>query len=256
MPIEDILKAGFSQTEEENLDFLLGLGVKTGSDLRYIDGFTTAEATFRLVGNVFMLKKICTKMQTAADQDRLDKNNESVVTSLKDVASYLQKIDKLEKNFNDRIVANRKIQAGESNVIQLRPVFDKSMKSRDSRDCVRSLEDYRKKGFESREDVMEFLVGLGIQPIEGIRYVSGHTVKETMRSMVGSLVQMKKECVTALRKIELVPSHLCPNEICETHNHIHSFLHSLKVEESAFFARMSLAQKPRYGGNVVPLNRG
>lgn len=254
-PIEEILKAGFGSTEDEALEFLLGLGVKTGTDLRYIDGYTTAETTFKLVGNVFMLKKICKKVKTAADDNRLDTTLDQVVSSLRDVDSYLQKLDTLETKFQENIGSNRKIQAGKTNVIQLRPQTDKTLKVRECGTPIRGLEEVRKKAFETREDVLEFLVGMGVQPVEGLRYINGYTARDTMRTLIGTLNQMKKECVRALTHIENTPSFLYPNEVAEMHSHIQSFLHGLKVEERSYFSRLDQSRLPAYGGNVIPFNR-
>jgi hypothetical protein len=253
--LEEILRAGYSSSEEQSLEFLIGLGVKTGADLRHVDGFSAAEATFKMVGNVFMLKKICKKVKTAAENNRLDTEQPKIFEAVKEIDSYLQKIEKIDTTFQTAIDANRKIEAGLTNVIQLRPQSDQTLKLKSCGQPISSLEEVRKKPFETREDVLEFLVGMGIQPVEGLRYINGYTLRDSLRNLISILCQMKKDCVRALVEIENSPSHLCPAEINELHNYIHSFLHGMKVEEINYTTLVAKENSMKACGNVIPFKR-
>ncbi|MEG1346711.1 MAG: hypothetical protein RSD49_01560 [Hafnia sp.] len=253
--LEEILRAGHSSTEEQAIEFLIGLGVKTGVDLRYIDGFSAAEVTFNMVGNVFMLKKICKKVQTAAKNGRLSVEDPKINSAVNEIDSYLQKIDNIDSKFQAVIAANRKIEAGLTNVVQLRPQTDSSLKLRECDQPISTLEEVRKRPFETREDVLEFLVGMSIQPIEGVRYINGYTLRDSLRSLISTLCQMKKDCVRALVEIENSSSLLYPAEIHELHNYIQSFLHGVKVEETSYTLRVARHHAERIGGNVVPFKR-
>lgn len=255
--IDEILKSGFNTSPDATLEFLVGIGVKTGTDARYIDGYSTVEVVFNLSSHMFLMKKGCTKFKETVQDCPVNKHDVFVQKALDEVESYLKQIHKVEQSYVATIAAKRRIHAGKGNVVMLRKV--ERSDSTNMRSCdepIRSLPDTLQCSFEHNQDILEFMVGLGIHSEDGLRYVNGDSVRDAIRSMLATLAVMKRNSARAIKELEDHRQGIMTTTgaVKDLYEYLKAFIMGIETEEREYAQRIA-QHRMMACGKVVPFRR-
>lgn len=255
--LDDILKAGFNMSPDATMEFLVGMGVKTGTDPRYIDGYSSVEVVFNLSSHMFLMKKACTKFKETVKDCPVNKQDSFVQKALDEAESYLKQIHKVEQSYEATIAAKRQIDSGKGNVVMLRRVERQDTTSlRACDEPIRSLTETLKCSFDNEQDILEFLVGLGVHSEDGLRYLNGDSLRDSIRSMLSSLAVMKRNSTRAIKQLEEHKQGIMTSTgvVKDLYQYLRAFILGIENEEKDYDRRVA-QHKMMSCGKVVPFRR-